>query len=142
MNETYETPSTELFKNLKWMTLEERFEFNRVVMMYKCLHNLAPSYLQTDLINPSEIHDHFTRQTTSKQLSIPKFQTYCYKYSPIVSSIRAWYRLDSLIREASSIIHSKYYSTVLWYVRCYRYYSNCASITNQYDIPTHSYLQS
>ena len=35
MNETYETPSAELFKNLKWMTLEERFEFNRVVMMYK-----------------------------------------------------------------------------------------------------------
>ena len=62
MNETYETPSAELFKNLKWMTLEQRFEFNRVVMMYKCLHNLAPSYLQTDLINPREIHDHFTRQ--------------------------------------------------------------------------------
>ena len=29
--------------------LEERFEFNRVVMIYKYLHNLAPSYLQTDL---------------------------------------------------------------------------------------------
>ena len=35
MNETYETPSAELFKNLKSMTLEERFEFNRVVKMYK-----------------------------------------------------------------------------------------------------------
>ena len=103
MNETYETPSAELFKNLKWMTLEERFEFNRVVMMYKCLHNLAPSYLQTDLINPSEIHDHFTRLTTSNKLSKPKFQTDGYKYSPIISSIRAWNNLDSLIREASSI---------------------------------------
>ena len=86
------------------MTLEERFEFNRGVMTYKCLHNLAaPSYLQTDLINPCEIHDHFTRQTTSNKLSIPKFHTDYYKYSPIVSSIRAWNRLDSLIREASSI---------------------------------------
>ena len=27
MNETYDTPSAELFKNLKCMTLEERFEF-------------------------------------------------------------------------------------------------------------------
>ena len=71
MNETYETPSAELFKNLKWMTLEERFEYDRVVMIYKCLHNLAPSSLKTDLINPSEIHDQFTRQTD------------CYKYSPI-----------------------------------------------------------
>ena len=73
-----------------------------VVMMYK-MHNLAPSYLQTDLINPSEIHYHFTRQTTSNKLSIPKFQTDCYKYSVIVSSIRAWNGLDSLIRETSSL---------------------------------------
>ena len=49
-------------------TVEERFEFNRAVMMYKCLHNLAPSYLQTDLIHPSEIHDHFTRLTTSNNV--------------------------------------------------------------------------
>ena len=83
--------------------IAERFEFNRVVMMYKCLHNLAPSYLQTDLIYPSEIHDHFTRLTTSNKLSMPKFQTDCYKYSPVISSIRAWNNLDSLIREASSI---------------------------------------
>ena len=34
---------------------------------------------------------------------MPKFQTNCYKYSPIVSSIRAWNNLDCLIREASSI---------------------------------------
>ena len=52
MKQSYETPSAELFTNLKWMTLEERFEFNRVMMIYKCLHNCAPSYLQSDLINP------------------------------------------------------------------------------------------
>ena len=57
------------------------------------------------------------------KLSIPKFQTDCYKYSPIVSSIRAWNRIDSLIREASSInnIHSKHYLNGLWYVEYYRY---------------------
>ena len=36
MNETYETASAELFK-----TVEKRFDSNRVVMMYKYLHNLA-----------------------------------------------------------------------------------------------------
>ena len=44
----YETHSAELFTNLKWMTLDERFEFNRVMMIYKCLHNCASSYLQSD----------------------------------------------------------------------------------------------
>ena len=107
MNQSYETPSAELFTNLKWMTLDERFEFNRVMMIYKCLHNCAPSYLQSDLINPSEFHDHFTRHTISGKLSLPKFKTDCYKYSPIVSSISAWNRLDSEIREASSIYSFK-----------------------------------
>ena len=107
MNQSYETPSAELFTNLKWMTLDERFEFNRVIMIYKCLHNCAPSYLQSDWINPSEFHDHFTRHTVSGKLSLPKFKTDCYKYSPIVSSISAWNRLDSEIREASSIYSFK-----------------------------------
>ena len=107
LNQSYETPSAELFTNLKWMTLDERFEFNRVVMIYKCLHNCAPSYLQSDLINPSDFHDHFTRHTISGKLSLPKFKTDCYKYSPIVSSISAWNRLDSEIREASSIYSFK-----------------------------------
>ena len=70
LNQSYETPSAELFTNLKWMTLDERFEFNRVVMIYKCLHNCAPSYLQSDLINPSDFHDHFTRHTISGKLSL------------------------------------------------------------------------
>ena len=107
LNQSYETPSAELFTNLKWMTLDERFEFNRVVMIYKCLHNCAPSYLQSDLINPSDFHDHFTRHTISGKLSLPKFKTDCYKYSPIVSSISAWNRLNSEIREGSSIYSFK-----------------------------------
>ena len=107
MNQSYETPSVLLFKGLKWMTLEERFEFNRVLMIYKCLHNLAPPYLSAELVSPSQIHEHFTRITTSGELSIPKFQTDCYKHSPIVSSLRSWNSLDRLIREADSAFRFK-----------------------------------
>ena len=107
MNQSYETPSVQLFKSLKWMTLEERFEFNRVFMIYKCLHNLAPSYLSAELVNPCQVHEHFTRQTTSGELSLPKFKTDCYKHSPILSSIRSWNVLNRLIREADSIYSFK-----------------------------------
>ena len=58
MNETYETPSAELFKILKWMTLEERFEFKHVIM-YKCLHNSAPSYLQIFFLHFSKYIYHY-----------------------------------------------------------------------------------
>ena len=50
MNQSYETPSVSLFKSLKWMTLEERFQLNRVLMICKCLHNLAPPYLSAELV--------------------------------------------------------------------------------------------
>ena len=107
MNQSYETPSVSLFKSLKWMTLEERFEFNRVLMIYKCLHNLAPPYLSTELVNPCQIHEHFTRITTSGELSLPKFKSDCYKNSPIVSSVRSWNMLSRLTREAITVCSFK-----------------------------------
>ena len=72
-------------------------------MMYKCLHNLAISYLQTDLKFITILQD---KQLVTNYLYRNVKPTHCYKYSPImpiVSSIRTWNRLDSLIREASSI---------------------------------------
>ena len=107
MNLSYETPSIQLFKSLKWMTVEERFEFNRVLMIYKCLHNLAPSYLSAELVNPCQIHEHFTRLMISGELSVPNFKTDCYKHSPIVSSVRTWNMLNRLIREADTIYSFK-----------------------------------
>ena len=40
-------------------------------------------------------------------LSIPKFQTDCYEYSPIVSSIHAWNRLDMQLDKRSQFYRVK-----------------------------------
>jgi len=85
------------------MTLDKRFEFNRATLIYKCKHDLAPSYLQEGLINPNEIHDHYTRHSENESLRVPKFKTDCYKHSPIVSSVCVWNRLDVSMRAAVSI---------------------------------------
>ena len=85
------------------MTLDKRFELSRVMMIYKCVHNLAPSYLQVDLINPNEVHEHDTRQSASGCLRVPRFHTECFKCSPVVSSIFEWNKLDNAMKTASSV---------------------------------------
>ena len=62
------------------MPIEKRFEFQRVTMMYKCTHNLAPSYLQESLIKVSDIHQYHTRQADEGLLSVPKYKTECFKH--------------------------------------------------------------
>ena len=107
LNKTYDTPSADLFTSLRWMTLDKRFELSRVLMIYKCVHNLAPSYLQVNLTNPNDVHEHHTRQRDSGYLRVPRFHTDCYKCSPIVSSIFEWNKLDNSMRTAPSIISFK-----------------------------------
>ena len=107
LDKTYDTPSADLFKSLKWMTLDKRFEFSRVMMIYKCVHNLAPSYLQVHVVKPSDVHEHHTRLIDSGNLRVPRFRSDCHKCSPIVSSVLEWNRLDHSIRSASSIYSFK-----------------------------------
>ena len=40
-----ETPSKELFSELKWQTFPERVKFLKAVMMFKTMNNLNPPYL-------------------------------------------------------------------------------------------------
>ena len=107
-NKGFETPSRELITNLKWMPIEKRFEFQRVTMMFKCTHDLAPSYLQGSLVKVSDIHQHQTRQADEGLLSVPKYKTECFKHSPLVSSIIAWNKLDRSLKTASSVNTFKY----------------------------------
>ena len=39
------TPSAEMFQQLKRMKLDERVTYKKAILTYKSLHNLVPSYL-------------------------------------------------------------------------------------------------
>ena len=82
--------------------LDKRFELSRVMMIYKCVHNLARSYLQVGLINPSDVHEHHTRQIDSGCLRVPRFHTDCY-ISVAQLFLLEWNKLDNSMRIASSV---------------------------------------
>ena len=46
LDKPFETPSSELFRELNWMTFPERVLFQKAVLMYKIFSGLAPSYLR------------------------------------------------------------------------------------------------
>ena len=66
---------TPILKDLHWIPVTCRIEFKILLIVFKCLHGLAPSYL-SDLINIKQ-HAHCTRSSKGLTLEIPyvKHQT-------------------------------------------------------------------
>ena len=46
LNAKYDIPSLQLFKKkLGWLSIQNRLEYHKSVLMYKCINNSAPDYL-------------------------------------------------------------------------------------------------
>ena len=44
------SPSQPLFRELGWLTISERVDYNKCTLLYKTVHNMTPSYI-SDLIH-------------------------------------------------------------------------------------------
>ena len=64
---------TPILETLHWLPVEERIEFKIAVLTYKCMQNVAPSYL-CDLIKPYE-PSRTLRSIDQKLLIIPRTHT-------------------------------------------------------------------
>jgi hypothetical protein len=67
------TSRNTMFSELGWLSLQHRRDLHKCVMIYKCLNNLAPSYLCELFSANNTIHSHHTRQ--SSQLRTIKTHT-------------------------------------------------------------------
>ena len=45
LNAKYDIPSLQLFKKLGWLSIQNRLEYHKSILMYKCINNSAPDYL-------------------------------------------------------------------------------------------------
>ena len=62
--------SSRLFSELGWLTVFERVEFNKGILLYKALHNLCPEYI-TDMFK-FKSSSYGLRSSSNQQISIPK----------------------------------------------------------------------
>ena len=103
LGEGFEVSSNDMFGRLGWMPIQTRFQFGRAVMMYKSMHDMAPTYLKQDLHHVSSLHDHNTRHAVRDALYVRKFRTDTYKNSPLISGIRVWNQLKSPVKMSPTL---------------------------------------
>ena len=63
---------SETLKSLKWLNVRDKLLFNNLVMVYKCLKNLTPSYLHGRFQYRAKIHQRDTRQ--NNDLTLPRYR--------------------------------------------------------------------
>ena len=65
------TPISDMMNTLCWDKLHERWNKQLLVIVFKCLHHNAPSYLSSQFIFTSSIHSKCTRSQSCNTLVLP-----------------------------------------------------------------------
>lgn len=97
------TPSEFLFETLQWMTFPERVIYQKAILMFKIINNLAPSYLLNSLTFTSDIHSKELRSSNTNQIYMPKPMKESFRKSLLYSGSNIWNLLPLNIRNANSI---------------------------------------
>ena len=103
LDKPIETPSVELFPELKWIMFPDRVIYQKAILMYKIMHNLAPSYLSNIFTLSSEVHERSLRSTTENLLYVPKPKIELYRNSLAYSGSKIWNSIPEHIRNSTSL---------------------------------------
>ena len=94
--------ATKLRQDLNWPTLKTQRKLHLAQQVFKCKSNSAPSYLKNLLKSPTDVHQHFTRQSTSGY-TIPSVKNEHGKKSFLYSAPTLWNSLPSEAKAAASL---------------------------------------
>ena len=107
MNATFNDRSDDMFRNLKWKTFPNKLREKRLIMIYKSLHNEAPSYI-TDMFTPVEcVHGHSLRSTTAGDLYIHGGKTEYHMKRFSYLAAKEWNQLTQTSKNAKSLYSFK-----------------------------------
>ncbi len=60
-----------MFSKLKWMTLKDRIDYRKCILVYKSQNSLGPQYLSDMFKSVSEVHGKNTRSAANCDLYEP-----------------------------------------------------------------------
>ena len=88
-----------------WPSLQSRRDYLKCMLVFKCLHNLAPPYLLKEFHHSREFHDYNTRH---RDLLRPPFaKTSTYQGSFRVSGTKIWNSLPLKLRRVQELTRFK-----------------------------------
>ena len=68
------TPVNDMMDALQWVKLEKRWHEQPLLIVFKCLKNMGPSYLSSQFKIVYDYHSYKTRNHTTNTLIVPKFK--------------------------------------------------------------------
>ncbi len=95
-----------MFNKLKWLSLQQRRDFHKCILVYKCRMGLAPQYLCDMFIANNSNHSYNTRNSTQLRATITR--TAYYYRSFTVSGLNLWNSLPNHIKECVSLSSFKW----------------------------------
>ena len=102
----FDSPSAEMFTELKWMNFPERIQYQKAILMYKIFNSLAPEYLKGLFKHTADIHQRSLRSTSDHLLYVPK-PNIRFRNSISYSGSKIWNSIPENIRLSDSIISFK-----------------------------------
>ena len=96
---------TPLLRDLHWLRVPERIKFKLAVLVYRCLHGLAPSYLTDELNLVAEVVTRpELRSSSTTDLLVPRTNrsTIGDRAFPVAAA-RVWNELSSAVRLSPSV---------------------------------------
>ena len=92
-------------KGLSWLPINEMLQLRDVTIVYKCLHCLAPNYLETKLVKRSTIYRSNTRQKNNINIVLKRTSTA--QRSFLDHSISIWNKLGDDTKNNSNVTSFK-----------------------------------
>lgn len=92
------TPIDDMLNELCWSRLHKRWDLALYCCIFKCLMNLAPSYLTSNFMYTSSMHSYCTRYQESASLTIPKYDSCSGLRTFHYRAVKLWNSIPSDIR--------------------------------------------
>ena len=99
----------DIVKSLKWQTFDERVHYFTALLMFKCIHGLAPNYLSDQIVMACEVHNRNTRLADLYNVQVPEAKTKIYEQSLMYNGALVWNSLPDIIKEAPNFNIFKYH---------------------------------
>ena len=96
------SPSAPLFKKLGWMTVDNRINYHKYLLLYKCMRMEAPMYLVQKFKLKSDNNPYSLRGVTQGNLIVPKPKAELFKKSFAYSGSVLWNGLPHKMRKAQN----------------------------------------
>ena len=96
-------PSADMFRELGWLPVGKRIDYNKTVLTCKAFNNMAPEYI-TKLLTPmSEAHSLNLQSAVNGTLHVPKSRTTLYDGTFTCSAPKLWNSSPLEVRSSDSL---------------------------------------